>query len=266
MIVDPHGNAEGDAGKDTLARTVWPLRSAFLCDIAIDRDAILAAVQFVSRMLDERKHGAPASEPVLLVIDEFSTLMRDAEFAKIIGPLLEAIASEGRKFLVFACLIGQQAHASRTAGGELKSIISSFYIHRCQPNMARILTGLPIKEFPDAFTMRPGEAYLVRTSGEIVRVRVPNTVPDDLQVAGGMLGGKAPGNQPVLTMETNNTALQSRVSLSAEEAEILHLFHEQDKDVAEIVRIKWPTEAEGRAYQKHAKEVQAVLRKQQRAA
>jgi hypothetical protein len=98
--------------------------------------------------------------------------------------------------------------------------------------MARILTGLPIKEFPDAFTMRPGEAYLVRTSGEIVQVRVPNTVPDDLQVVGGMLGGKAPGNQPVLTLETNNTALQSPVSLSAEEAEILHLFHEQHKDVA----------------------------------
>ncbi len=191
-VIDPHGHAAEHAGCETLAKTIQPLRSALIGDIAIEPPDILQTVRLVAGELEARKQGTPYSFPLLLVLEEFSALMRNAALARELRGLLESIASEGRKFQIYAALLGQQAHASRTGGGELRSVISSVYLHRMRPDVARMITGLPSRDIPDVLRLQPGEAYLLRTSGELARIRIPNTTSHDLEHIGARLSGATP--------------------------------------------------------------------------
>lgn len=250
VVGDPHGAAGGDAGRRTLAQTLAPLRRSFLCDVAIERDAILAAVQLVGSELERRKRGAPQPYRVLLALDEFSSLMRgDDELAHVIASVLESVATEGSKFGCYAWLLGHQWQASRSGGTELRSVLQSAYLHRMRPDTARAVTGLRSADVPDIARLEPGEAYFYASSGRLQRVRVPNTTSADLELVAQRLEVNMP-----------SVGTRADVVLSPDEARIIELFR-AGNDAAQVARIIDPKATTGGRMQQRSAEVQAVLRK-----
>jgi len=250
VLGDPHGAAGGEAGQRTLAQTLAPLQRAFLCDVAIDRRAILAAVQLVGSELERRKHGAPQPYPILLALDEFSSLMRaDDDIARTVAMVLESIATEGNKFQIHSWLLGHQWQPSRSGGTELRSVLQSAYLHRMRPDTARAVTGLRSDDVPDIARLEPGTAYFYATSGRLQKVRIPNTTSADLELVAQRLD---------LIVQSPGT--RADVVLSPEEARIVELFR-AGNDAAAIARIIDEKAITGGRMQQRSAEVQAVLRK-----
>jgi hypothetical protein len=250
VLGDPHGAAGGEAGQRTLAQTLAPLQRSFLCDVAIDRRAILAAVQLVGSELERRKRGAPQPYPILLALDEFSNLMRpDDDVARSVAAVLESVATEGNKFGVFAWVLGHQWQATRSGGTELRSVLQSAYLHRMRPDTARAVTGLRSADVPDIARLQPGEAYFFSSSGRLQRVRIPNTTSADLEVVAQRF-----------EVVAHSSGTRADVVLSADETRIIELFR-AGNDTAAIARIIDPKATTGGRMQQRSAEVQAVLRK-----
>lgn len=236
VICDPHGNAPEGARKDTLLYRLAPLRNHFMCEAAISPQAILASVKLVHTELRERIEGKrPANDPVLLVIDEFSSLMRrNDEISDEISKILEIAGTEGRKFLVSIDLLSHQWHVSRMGGGALRSILTSAYLHRLPRSTARMLA--PIGTLETAF-FAPGEGYLFNGDG-LQRIFVPLTTSEDLD--------RIAGNTRALPV------------IDAASVEILQMFA-SGMNVSDIVRQKYDLTGGG-AYNTKLIEVNDIIR------
>src|SRR5439155_15228343 len=102
VICDPH------AGDDeSLAARVSPLAPAFVCDIAEDDRAILAALKLADDTLQRRKRGDKDRRPLIVAIDEWSALRR-GQIAEVLPALVEDFSTEGRKLNCHVMLLGQR--------------------------------------------------------------------------------------------------------------------------------------------------------------
>jgi hypothetical protein len=217
VLGDPHGNATGDAADDTLAITLAPLSSAFLLEPATDHQSVLESVRYVSSELDKRIAGATAHHPILLVLDEFSTLMRDDDLSDTLSPLLESLATQGRKFLVYAMLLGQQWSVSRTGGGELRDVLASAYVHRLKMKQASMLTGLTRDEigYP-VDKLDKGQVLLYRTNGDLIPARVPMTTAADMRRVAYLLDEKNSDSMAIVPTEFSRNRSAQRGQNSVE--------------------------------------------------
>lgn len=183
VVVDPHA----EAGADSLAATLDPLRAAYLCDAASDDAAILAAVRLVADIGERRVKGLdPDTTPVILWADELTKLLGRSTVGPELGQLLEAVAQEYRKKRVFVCGSGQIWTAART-GSELRDSFASAIVHRMKRNQARML--LPTEEAAQAERLDTGRAILWRTSGATATVAIPLTTGEDVRRVGALLAG-----------------------------------------------------------------------------
>ncbi len=171
VVVDPHG----DAGEDSLAATLAPLSSAMLADPASDEQSILRVLALVEDELARRRHGQRGA-PLILFVDELSALQR-GRLAAPLSDLLEQVAQEGRKFGVFCLLSGQIWTTERSGGSAVRDALAACYLHRSKPSQARLVwpgVGREVQQ------LQPGQAMLCRTTGDVVRVTVPQTTDRDL--------------------------------------------------------------------------------------
>jgi hypothetical protein len=94
VVCDPHAGA----AEDSLAATLDPLRSLYLCDPADDPKRILEAVKFVAAIGNARVQGKDTdTTPIILWVDELTGLIGRSDVGSELGPLLELIAQEYRK-------------------------------------------------------------------------------------------------------------------------------------------------------------------------
>lgn len=186
VILDPHM----DAGEDSLADTLAPLRSRFLAPPAQDPRVMLGLLARVQATLESRLRGGPKPWPVVVAVDEFTGLMARSDLAGPLAEVIEQIAQEGRKVGVIALVSGQIFTANRAGGSALRDAIASAYVHRMKRNQARLL--LPADVAREAETLPTGEAILYQQSGEIVRVRVPLTTGADMEAIGKLLAMEGP--------------------------------------------------------------------------
>jgi hypothetical protein len=178
VLLDPHA----DAGDDSLAGTLAPLSNTFLCAPAMQPHAMLESVRLVADELDRRLAGRSAERfPLVIAADEFTSLMRGA-LAESLAALIERIAQEGRKVLVFALVSGQVWTAERTGGSALRDSLASCYVHRMKRRQANHLLQLG-NELPETLNLPTGHALLYRTNGELIEVAIPNTTTDIERVA-----------------------------------------------------------------------------------
>jgi len=182
VLLDPHA----DAGDDSLAGTLAPLSSTFLCAPAIQPRAVLESVRLVTEELDRRLAGRSAHRyPLVIAADEFTSLMR-GDLAEPLAALIERIAQEGRKVLVFALVSGQVWTAERTGGSALRDSLASCYVHRMKRRQANHLLQLG-DELPETLNLQTGHALLYRTTGELIEVAIPNTTADDVERVASLL-------------------------------------------------------------------------------
>jgi hypothetical protein len=280
ILIDPHAAIS----EESLAATLAPLSQVFLCEVASDDRAIVAALALASRELDKRRKEGPGF-PLIICVDEFSMLMRREAVAGPLQQLLLDVSQEGRKMGIFCLVMAQIWKGSTNGGTELRDSFASAFVHRMKRNQARLL--LPsdeVKEF-EIERLPAGRAILYKTSGDIVPLAIPNTTAADMRRVAGLLPGVAsdrfipassglPGGFPsgAQVVETKperspfeatslvaSMASQSAKTLSAEDARILAMF-KAEKTIGQIVKEVYGVSG-GAGYQKAAEEVQAAIRR-----
>jgi hypothetical protein len=190
-ICDPHAGA----ADDSLAATLAPLQAACVCEPASTDRAILEIVRYVADVGRRRVAGLDHDQtPLILWVDELTSLLGRSSVADELGVLLERVAQEYRKRAVFVCASGQIWTAARTSS-ELRDSFASVLCHRMKRSQARLL--LPTDEAAQAERLGIGQAVLWRTSGETSTVQIPLTTAQDVQRVAGLLATGRPTAQPV---------------------------------------------------------------------
>jgi hypothetical protein len=176
LVIDPHR----DATQDSLGGRLAPLASCFLHPVAGD-DAreILAVVKLARREVERRRRGLTGA-PTILVVDEFTKMMRRSpEIKSELSACIEEIAQEGRKLGVFALLSGQLWKATAVGGTELRYSLASAFVHRIQEAQSRLLlVDQQYAKFTG--TLKRGQAYFSDTNGDTHLVQIPLTTAQDV--------------------------------------------------------------------------------------
>lgn len=271
-VVDPHA----EAGEDSLAATLDPLRGAFICEPASDDKAILNTVKLVASIGARRaRQGDRDRTPVIIWIDELTALLARSTVRDALAELIEQIAQEYRKVAVYATASGQIWTASRTGDSSaLRDSFASALVHRMKRGQARLL--LPAEDAQRVERLEPGRAVLWRTSGASTLVAVPNTTAADVQRVADLLNNPAmnPGDKAMnwgentrdIQPEFSPNSARNHPGRSAsgrqtpEAARIIELFI-GGMDAGEIVTTLTGMKSNrGYPYQTKLREVQAVIR------
>jgi hypothetical protein len=173
LIIDPHR----DTAQDSLGGRLAPLASCFMRPIAGDDDrAILAIIKTARKEVERRRRGGTGS-PVILVIDEFTKLMRRSpEIKDELAARIEEIAQEGRKMHVFSLLSGQISKAGASGGTELRYSLASSFVHRIQEQQSKLSPRL-----------KPGGVLFYDTGGDTALMQIPYTTEQDVVTVAGMI-------------------------------------------------------------------------------
>lgn len=272
-LIDPH------AGNDeSLTTRLSPMERTgrYLCEPAQDPKDIHDTVRLITGEVERRERaGRRRAEltPWVVVLDEFSTLMR-GELADRLAGMLEYIAQVGRKYNIFAMALGHIWKGTRSGGTEVRDSLASAYIHRIAPAQARYLTGLTADDLPNGLLELPaGSGYLLSTRGELTKVTIPQMNSDDLVRVAGLLTDSIPtmpqpetGPKPARNQDDTEgesvSGASGTVMLTPEERRTAELFFVQGLDVGQIVKELNPGKAlKGTSYQQAAKPVQNAIRK-----
>lgn len=281
LIIDPHR----DTAQDSLGGRLAPLASRFLRPVAADNEKdILTTIKLVRREVDRRLHGATGS-PIILVVDEFTKLMRRSPAIKDeLSVCIEEIAQEGRKMQVFALLSGQIWKATAVGGTELRYSLASSFVHRTQEAQSKLLIpGEYAKLTPK---LRPGQVYFYDTNGNTQLMQIPYTTEQDVVTVARLLtsqtdfrptsfqtSDRLPGTPVEATTDrslklvvkpheaTNElSGLLLPSELESKYEQVIELMA-QEKKQGEIISIVWDVlSGGGSAYQKAAEELRIIQR------
>lgn len=280
IVVDPHA---GD--RESLATRLGGLSSAYVCSVSSDGAAIESALKLAAAKLAQRIAGKGGSWPLLLVVDEWTSLLRGR-----LGDLLTAtaldIAEQGRKFGVFALLAAQAWQID--AAGPVRDRLASHYTMRTRGDQFRYQMGLRGSAPLDTMFLHPGEAYFLSNRGELAKIVIPRMDAADLARIGSGLDtpaavigqpfGFAPAtrsvtpsaqivaeNRPESSQNVTGplpatTASQSATGVSPEAARAATLFR-GGASPAEIVKeLRGVGSKEGSRYQAALTEVLELIR------
>ena len=270
LVIDPH------AGDDESLTT----RLGGLKVIAADntpraiRDTLGIADEYLRARRDQ---GDPDRSPVLLVADEWTAMLRHTDMRKLVVPTLATITTEGRKFGVFALLMGQRWTAD-TADGTVRSTLTSHYVHRTRRDEALYQLGVRTNELPDdTQRLAPGTGYFMGTSGLLQRVTIPQMTTRDVAVAATTLAtgqatgqatapallpdsGKPVGSLMVASDDVATTASGRGETPSPSAQRAGALFMGGQSPAAIVETLYGVKSNEGRKYQKALDDVLALIR------
>jgi hypothetical protein len=268
-ICDPHAGA----ADDSLAATLAPLSAAFVCEPASADRAILEIVRYVADVGRRRVSGQDRDlTPLILWVDELTSLLGRSSVADELAELLERVAQEYRKRAVFVCASGQIWTAARTSS-ELRDSFASVLCHRMKRSQARLL--LPTDEAEQAERLPIGQAVLWRTSGATSTVQIPLTTADDVRRVAGMLATGRPTPQPPgsqgeailqpadMPGRSQAVAMAARLrgaSVSAEAARAAQMFLDGLDPAAIVWELRQVRSSQGGKYQAALGEVLALIR------
>jgi hypothetical protein len=217
-LIDKHAHSE----EDSMAAKLFPLQACFACPIGGDPGAARETVGYVRKVFNARLEGAPCDFPLLMVVDEFSAIIRQAgtdepwaDVADALIPLLEDLNTEGRKHKVYAVCIGQVANASRSGGSEVRDTFNTRIVHAMREKQAQLLSLTEYKQ--DIARLEIGQVYVDMETDEPFFMQVPYTAEADLHFVGQSLHGMPalpplPYKEGRERMETGSSALSPSLS------------------------------------------------------
>ena len=182
-VIDKHAHSQ----EDSLYAKLRPLQGCFACPVGDAPATALEVVRFVRSVFDARLAGAPLSYPLLLVVDEFSAIMRQggtdgpwATVAETLVALLEDLNFEGRKHWCYAICIGQAANASRSGGTEVRDTFNTRIVHAMREKQSQMLSLTEQKQ--QIARLMAGQVYIdIEGPEEPFFAQIPYLTEDDLQ-------------------------------------------------------------------------------------
>jgi hypothetical protein len=263
VVLDPHALA----GADSLAGTLAPLHLRFWAPPESKPAAMLELLEAVADVLAARLAGGPVDYPLIVCVDEFTSLMGRSEVAAPLATLIEAIAQEGRKALVFALISGQVWTADRAGSTALRDALASTYVHRMRPDQARRL--LPNADAKRAEGLSPGRALLARTTGEVIEVSIPMTTQADIERVATLVATQAATEMAARGRSTSSQIVDvvaitkpevAKVAVSDEARRAADLFF-GGMSMADVVKeLRGVTSSQGGRYQTALADVQELVR------
>jgi hypothetical protein len=175
ILIDKHGRSD-----ESLTAMLSPFESFFLQSPAYRPEDAFKSAKFVSQELENRIEGdSPCESPLVLVIDEFSDIMRQVDqggkwqkTGQELVSLIEEINTQGRKYKVFVVAIGQIANASRSGGTEIRDLFNTRIIHGMRESQATILRLNDYKQ--DIANLEKGQVFLdMEGKDEPFKVQIP---------------------------------------------------------------------------------------------
>lgn len=190
IIGDPHS---GDA--ESLLTRLGPLLPH--CELIAEEPAtILEAARYAQDEFKRRRLAAQEKRPhdrrpVILVIDEWTSLLRGG-MAATLPDILSDLTQEGRKYGVNALLLAQRWEAAAAGGSDVRNTLTAHYAHRMRGDELRMMTGMRAAALPgDPLELQPGQSYLFDTRGNVRKVATPLMNESDLGRVAAMLAGGA---------------------------------------------------------------------------
>jgi hypothetical protein len=181
-IIDKHARSE----EDSMTSKIRSLESCFDCPIGVDPQTAIQTVQHVRNILDNRIEGAKCDYPLILVVDEFSAIMRQKEdggkwqeCGQILAGLIEDINMEGRKHKVFTVCIGQITNVSRSGGSEIRELFHTRIVHAMKEPQTRMLCLSDYAK--DIRSLQKGECLIEMEGCEPFFVKVPYVQAEDVR-------------------------------------------------------------------------------------
>lgn len=136
VICDPHANK-----RDSLKNKIMPALAPYLypgTGVALQHPEILHQVHLVRDLLERRVAGETGPD-IVLVVEEWNRLQRDAHIAEELAIIGEALGQEGRGFGIFG-LFGAQTMIGFARN---KRAFISYIVHRCDEIEARQVIPAP---------------------------------------------------------------------------------------------------------------------------
>ena len=158
LVIDPDAQE-----KQSLTNRLGPLKDFLLCEVA---DTPAKAKRLLELAEDEM--DTPSDFPLLLLVDEFSMIMRHKqlkgkwkEVADLVANTVENYATRGRKRRRRAIVFGQISNATRTGGTELRDSCAYLVFRTPYKKAALVLQDASDEEIAElAPSLTPGIAIV----------------------------------------------------------------------------------------------------------
>lgn len=200
IMIDPHiGDPEESLSHQfsLLPATIHQIQP---CDARAGN--VLKRVNWLSKELDRRKRTGMKDPVLVFVIDEFNALMRVKEVREELTELLLGIEQEGRKFGIFALLIGQRWSAQDLGGADIRTSLASKMAHRfSDEDQAKRFIGS--KYGKRLLELETGHWLFYDTKGKTAEMVTPETYAED-----GAIIARILETSPESTLKPRETTLQ----------------------------------------------------------
>lgn len=185
VMIDPH---IGDPEESLAAqfRMFTGIHQIKPCDGT--SEPVLKRVQWLAKELDRRKRTGMKTPFLVLVIDEFNELMRNKAIKEEMSELLLNIEQGGRKFGIFAMLIGQRWSAQDLGGADIRTSLAATLAHRfTDEDQAKKLVGG--RNGPRCLDLETGHWLFRDTNGKLTEMETPYTSVEDGLIIQQLLPG-----------------------------------------------------------------------------
>lgn len=185
IMVDPHIGDE----EESLAAQFRQFTGAHLIQPCDGRTQnVLKRIDWLQKEYQRREARGIKGPGIIFVIDEFNELMRNKDIREAMADLLLNIAQGGRKFGIFAMLIGQRWSAQDLGGAEIRTSLASMLAHRfTDEDQAKKMIGG--RHGPKCLELPKGHYLFRDTDGGIAEMITPATYARDGELIQSLLLG-----------------------------------------------------------------------------
>lgn len=234
-VIDKHARSD-----ESLSAMLSPFEAAFIQSPVYQPDGAMSVAGYASAELSGRIEGERScSSPYILVIDEFSDIMRQAKqsgpwskAAQGLVSVVEEFVTGGRKYNCFVLCIGQIVNASRTGGTEIRELFNTRIIHGMKESQASMILS---KQFKNQCTnLEPGQIILdIEGKEDPFFVQVPVMTNQDVDRIAASIK-QLPGSGG--SASTQNMSFQAQNSRFTREAEAEAIPNFQGSDTTSALR------------------------------
>lgn len=288
LMIDPH-IGEPEESLAAQFRSFPNVHVAKPCDDA--PAAVLKRIRWFDSERKRRKVTGQKTPALIFVVDEFNALMRVEEVKKEMAALLLSISQEGRKFGLFAMLIGQrwsdQDMGGAHMGAAIRSSLASTLAHRfTDETQAKKLVGG--RHGADCLDLPQGHYLFRDTNGMISEMITPYTTVEDGAVIQSLLEARQGSESTTENSQKIDGKQHEQTTILSERQDVRNLLenglktpsneqdteqvlqqkmqlvvrlHAEGKQKPDIIRAVWGVSPGGsQAYELANTEYQAVMR------
>lgn len=291
IMIDPHIEEQ----EESLAAQFRQFTGVHIAQPCNDAPAsVLKRIRWLEKERQRRKLAGVKSPAIVLVIDEYNALMRVDDVKKELSALLLSIAQEGRKFGLFAMLIGQRWSHQDIGGADIRTSLASTLAHRfTDEEQAKKLVGS--RNGARCLELPQGHYLFRDTQGALSEMITPLTTMEDGDFIQSILNARAGAENTVENTEktrettpllagkqggiyalpallkagetTGETTEKTPITEQRQDAETARMMlvarlHSEGKTKPEIIRAVWNVNPGGsQAYETANSEYQSIMRR-----